>query len=1374
MLAENATLTPLKSWEIWDLHAARPTAGLVLAHAITDTGDTWEAKSGGPSGGVQIFKNGTKFATEKNSVSFAAFIDANQHIKWQKGPLTQTTPSSPSLAVQSNLVKFTDSHGNVDWNALTIAAKNGEIPDGTIVAHTTDGKLRIVTQDTPSEPYILVQLKNQDGSWHTLESAFVSELEKITADYAKATSGGPSTDWQVSPFTSTPTLGVPPVAQAVTPPVPVLGPDNDSIINFWPGVDVPGKYGDGEVVAQSKSGNSKIVWNAQTNKYDRLDWYSGNWNNSYSYDLGYLDGADQDAFFDWYIPDKTTPATGVAELLTSDKLPKTTDDIDIDDALAGNLQVSGPYIATQANVAKEGDVIAVGVSTTGSGTKWRAVKKKNGSVDFQHLMATSAEWSTIATASKSSEIVTYGSSPAIKWVQPTAVAATPTSSNAVGFIPNTTFTPGFHGTSVDHDIDHDAIFNGDDVPELPQTVETLKELIANVNNSDSTSQVLAYGNDGSSNSRLIYSPIAHKVRVQRQNSIGDWVTVSTNSLDYDTQSTYDAILHNMGVQADTWKSAWNAKTKTPSGNASTPQNVVGFTPSATFTPGLHATSSDDMVDIAAIIDGDDVPNMPMTVDSIAELLNYTDFTAGPQVLAYGGDKKSRIVYNPAASEVQMQFLTPSGKWSLIAWTDASDASSDPAAMLHAMELQSSTWKSAWNSKVKAPGSATTSSPTSPDIQAQQLAQTITAKYSSASYGDVLHATHDNDGNEILFTRVAPYIRVTKNGVLTKNIHNSDDQALIDYIKSIQPGSSPLSPSAPPSPPSVYSVPVSITGMLHTPSIAAAVNNGSYGDIIATGEDANGEKYQLRVGSGHTLRLFHDNGNGHYYAYSSMGLLSPSSDLNYLFNGISSGKEHEDIKWEPGPLAPSEKKPTVPTPPTSTAPSSLPTAVPQITFPDGTSHAIGEQIKTWGPLTAKSQWKKPLGYKPTIIAATKDGNYRIVLTSGGYYRREKYNHSTKSWESEAAEKHKLAPLGKGKTWFKVGGPNGAPSGTSSASSTPSGPTATHTSAQPPSIPAGTGSFPTGPGDISHLSDADKKAMYAHFRTFNVYSSGDDFAMFKAVKATADKYNISLMQALRVIDEQRMVKNGYATNEHKYENKMTAWLQTPQGFAFATTGKKLKPPLPPQPTFLAGIDPNKDIPTFEDSDHYKYEILPTIDAATAWWDDTKSAGGMSGVPWTTSQKASLKAWTGGIYGSMNKWLYEGKDTSDSHKNHVKNAQLGMRPSTKPVLLHRGAGLDAFGVSSHAELEQLVGSTLVQDGFGASSVGGTAAFSGMPMLIEIEAPPGTPMAWVAPFSNYGTSEREMLLAAGLYYRIISVKKGPYGQSVARVRIVPKPAGV
>jgi hypothetical protein len=58
---------------------------------------------------------------------------------------------------------------------------------------------------------------------------------------------------------------------------------------------------------------------------------------------------------------------------------------------------------------------------------------------------------------------------------------------------------------------------------------------------------------------------------------------------------------------------------------------------------------------------------------------------------------------------------------------------------------------------------------------------------------------------------------------------------------------------------------------------------------------------------------------------------------------------------------------------------------------------------------------------------------------------------------------------------------------------------------------------------------------------------------------------------------------------------------------------------------------------------------------------------------------------------------------------------------------------------------------------------------VTVEIEAPPGTPMYWAKPISLH-KSENEMLLAAGLYYRIISVTSKSGGATV-RVRIVPKP---
>jgi hypothetical protein len=119
-------------------------------------------------------------------------------------------------------------------------------------------------------------------------------------------------------------------------------------------------------------------------------------------------------------------------------------------------------------------------------------------------------------------------------------------------------------------------------------------------------------------------------------------------------------------------------------------------------------------------------------------------------------------------------------------------------------------------------------------------------------------------------------------------------------------------------------------------------------------------------------------------------------------------------------------------------------------------------------------------------------------------------------------------------------------------------------------------------------------------------------------------------------------------------------------------------------------------------------------------------------------------------------------------MNNAQAAMIPSIEPVLLHRGVGFDAFKATSYASLAKMVGQTRWMGGFGSTSTGGHSAFGGH-VKIEIEAPPGTPMYWAKPISLH-KGENEMLLAAGLYYHILSVTPNGSGATV-RVRIVPKP---
>lgn len=191
----------------------------------------------------------------------------------------------------------------------------------------------------------------------------------------------------------------------------------------------------------------------------------------------------------------------------------------------------------------------------------------------------------------------------------------------------------------------------------------------------------------------------------------------------------------------------------------------------------------------------------------------------------------------------------------------------------------------------------------------------------------------------------------------------------------------------------------------------------------------------------------------------------------------------------------------------------------------------------------------------------------------------------------------------------------------------------------------------------------------------------------------------------------------------------------------------------------------IPPFESKKSGDFKVITTSDAKTQWQEMTK------GDPISGGQKSSLVYYTSNAgYTAMNKYLRGQQGATDATHSHVKNAQLGMRRSKKDLLLHRGQG-SFTGWTSYEDALKWQGKTFHQEGFFSTSVGGKEAFSGKLFTFEIEAPAGTPMAYLAGISHY-KSENEMLLAANLRYQVISVTpKSSYGGkgAVVRLRVIP-----
>lgn len=427
--------------------------------------------------------------------------------------------------------------------------------------------------------------------------------------------------------------------------------------------------------------------------------------------------------------------------------------------------------------------------------------------------------------------------------------------------------------------------------------------------------------------------------------------------------------------------------------------------------------------------------------------------------------------------------------------------------------------------------------------------------------------------------------------------------------------------------------------------------------------------------------------------------------------------------------------------------------PTIHLADGTVTPKGLKVKAWGPFTKKSQYVKN---KPTIIAHRFNGTERIVYKPSSFasFHREKWDDDQKKWISVQSENSKIASLiPKGTLWYAANDVNvtSKPSGSSLPKPSPL-PTVVTNEQIAQTVGVDT--------SLANYSQDVQNKIYSSFKALpGTYTHSTPETIFEAVKTVAASHGVSKIDALKIIDN---IGAKGQTNQHLFENKIISWLSTPQGYAQAHGIKHV----PPTPSFLDDNIGHHLIPSFEESSKYKYETISSM-TADKYWHEMVAA---HGVPLSVGQKSGVKAYTGSTYSSINTYLWgDTAQITESHKVIMNNIQKAMRPSLHPIRLHRGVSYKALGVKNLNDLYGLVGQTRISEGFNSTSVGGTAAMSGN-ITLEIEAPPGTPMVWAKPFSHY-SGENEMLLPAGMHYKIISVLPGTF-KNIVKVRIVPPPA--
>jgi hypothetical protein len=338
--------------------------------------------------------------------------------------------------------------------------------------------------------------------------------------------------------------------------------------------------------------------------------------------------------------------------------------------------------------------------------------------------------------------------------------------------------------------------------------------------------------------------------------------------------------------------------------------------------------------------------------------------------------------------------------------------------------------------------------------------------------------------------------------------------------------------------------------------------------------------------------------------------------------------------------------------------------------------------------------------------------------------------------------------------------------------------------PATSPAG--KMPSATG-ISHISETKQAEIYAAFKKQpGTYATSTADSIYAAAQKIADENGLNVLQALKVIDQVGAQKAS-STNKKIFEKKITKWLKSKTGAASASPsgtataisagvvapsgGNQRIPPLP------AKFDPNVLLPKFAESSKLEYPVTSGAGVGISFWPKIVAKhGDISSV-----SKGSLKVYTGTDYSDINDYLWGNTDhVSSTNLGRIKRMQAGMRPSVEPIKLWRGTSYGIKGQTTLEGLKKMVGQTWRGDGFTSTSAGSQPApiGEGADIWFEIDAPPGTPMAWLEPFTKH-KGEYEMLLAAGLHYRITSVEERNVGSSyvkmkiIVKLRVVPEPTG-
>jgi len=327
---------------------------------------------------------------------------------------------------------------------------------------------------------------------------------------------------------------------------------------------------------------------------------------------------------------------------------------------------------------------------------------------------------------------------------------------------------------------------------------------------------------------------------------------------------------------------------------------------------------------------------------------------------------------------------------------------------------------------------------------------------------------------------------------------------------------------------------------------------------------------------------------------------------------------------------------------------------------------------------------------------------------------------------------------------------------------------------------------GDSSIAHIPDPLKKQITSDFKAmpsgkYLADPTEDIFGNLVNLAAAHSKglfEPLSVDQVLKTIDETHS-KNLGVGNSGMLHKKVTDWLGTAAGKTWAeqhsTPDAKVVKQINGEIDLPKGVTlaPGEKVQKLAGPGPHDDTLAPTaFKAATSKQAQDAQDAYMkaNGVKWSAQQRSALKSYTGSAYTTYNDYLRGTGSGSQSTKQHVVNIQSAMMPLPQHTLLKRGTGWSALPAEFQgANAAKMIGKTFQEPGFTSTTVAGMGGhFSGQPLQLIIEAPAGTPAAFVNGISHFKDSENEMLLAAGTKFKVLSVEKTTGGNTIMRVRIV------